>query len=243
MTVSEDKERRKADALGALREKWCQWLANTQDQALQSSHDRHLWREVVAIVNAIPATMHPDDTLVRWMGRNYAVAAALFVRRQTDMTSTGGSLRRVLEDLKRHPDAISRQWVVEGMRAIYGETGEAIAHGEFDDLFGEGTLEADPDVVAAKIEELDAAAEKTRRYVDKALAHTDRVWRQEDAPTWNELAGAVETIERICVWCLQVVKRVADISFPRTPDPTWRHVLRKPWLPPLPCDDPLEDSS
>jgi hypothetical protein len=90
---------------------WRQALETIYQDFVGLHHDRHVFREIMTIVENNPA-LQTDHTFWNWLARNYGAAIALGVRRQADRAPDVVSLAKLLDDLENNATILTRDWFV-----------------------------------------------------------------------------------------------------------------------------------
>src|SRR4051794_8869436 len=85
--------------------RWVEHLERIIREVYNAHHFRHLWRELAELTQAanLPASVF-FDALGVW----YASTQTSSVRRQLDRRRGSVSLIRLLEDIERHPEVMTR---------------------------------------------------------------------------------------------------------------------------------------
>jgi hypothetical protein len=91
-------------------QKWRTWIHEDIRHNLVGMYfRRQMWREVNAILLANPAVGQRPSSFWVFYQENYAAAQAVAIRRQADNRRNACSLRRLLEEIARRPDLLTRQ--------------------------------------------------------------------------------------------------------------------------------------
>lgn len=94
-----------ADAIFA---KWDGWLSTIHGEIQGLLVNRHIFREVQAIIQANPK-IQLASSFYQWMGNTYATAAVIGVRRQLDKDPDSVSFARLLGEVATNPQVLSRE--------------------------------------------------------------------------------------------------------------------------------------
>src|SRR5438132_12933901 len=89
--------------------RWARWVSDLEritQETYSLHHYRQLWRGLAEITQAANL---PSSTIFDAFGVWYATTQAASVRRQLDGRRGVVSLRRLLEDIARHPGVASRE--------------------------------------------------------------------------------------------------------------------------------------
>jgi hypothetical protein len=155
-------------------ERWTLWLEVLYRHIVELHHDSALWNELVEIIETNRGIPDPWFFL-DWVGRLWASTMAVGIRRLDDRHPKSISLARLITDIGKHPELVSR----EHYRALYAETYpdddwmQRRADEEYDENVGRG-LDAPPvDLVKRDLHALRSAGATMRHHVNKYVAHTD----------------------------------------------------------------------
>ncbi len=92
-------------------QEWRQSLEVIYQDVVNLHHNRRVFREVRAIIDANPA-LQTDHTFWNWLVENYAAAIAVGVRRQADRDPDVISMAKLLDDLEKNAVLLTRDWFV-----------------------------------------------------------------------------------------------------------------------------------
>src|SRR2546426_77528 len=111
--------------------RWKRWLKIIYYDIVDLSHKRHLFREMAEMFQTNPA-LEQGGVVLSWLAENYAVGAAVAVRRQVDR---GGrrpvvSFEGLLTEIADNPGVLTRQWFVR--RYVRGRP--AMTRGHFQEV-------------------------------------------------------------------------------------------------------------
>lgn len=159
------------------------------------------------------------------MGSVFVHSTLMAIRRQLDSSSDAISIRRLLNELRAHPDLIDRGTFV----ALYPPELKDLGERDFDRLVGAGRKHPDPAQIAADLAVLDQKGASIGKYATAVIAH------YLDKPT--PPAGTFQDLEECikCIWELTDKYRILlkGIATP-SPVPTftydWKAVFSIPWI-------------
>lgn len=210
----------------ALRyERWVDQLERIISEVYAAHRDRVLWRGLGEITQGanLPASVF-FDVLGLWYGNSQTGA----VRRQLDRRRGSVSLVRLLDDIARHPEVMTR----ERHLAVWGGAEWAHeAHANFDKFAGNRNADVvDVGAVRADIAELFAIGEVVKRYVDENIAHT-ALQPIDYLVTYVELNAAMDQIGELVKKYASLLK--AEILWQLEPviQADWKAPFRQPWIP------------
>ncbi len=184
------------------RERWRGWIGVVEATLVGQVLDNYIFRRAMEVA-ARDGVVTPTNEVYRWLLRSYGTHVAIAVRRLVDSDDSTYSLMALLKKIEQNPQVITREEFVEGY------TGEirSAAHADFDRLAGPNEPCLPRSVVQKDKEALQALSDKIRPLVDKIIAHHEREPGSVPGITWSDLHDAVETLERMCIKYLLVLKR------------------------------------
>lgn len=214
-------------------DKWRTWLSHNgpvRDEILRLHLRRYVWQEVMRMLREYGDRL-PDSYWWRFMADNYIACQAIAVRRQADTDPRVITLGRLLSEITKDAQRITRPVLA----AIWKADGPLDAR-DLDAKFNEfsrGGGHFDPAVAAADLEMLRDGAAKITSYADRHLAHLDASpLPVDDLPSVDDLHAAVGVIGDL-FRRYHLLLTAADMPF-LVPvlQPDWMAPLRQPWIPP-----------
>ena len=187
---------------------WTTRLGNITDEVRALIHDRDTWHTISEIGAANP-TVVANPFVMGHFNTLYYRRALVSIRAMVDPNNDGDSLLVLLTDIATHPGDL------------------ATTNPE---MLLAGTDTIDPDKVLADIERLKTAAAKTKRYVNKRIAHIDRNGTPT-VPTAPEIDAAVELIGEL-LQKYTLLLTGADLRLGILVTFDWTSVFTVPWIDP-----------
>jgi hypothetical protein len=216
----------------ALYEKWLKWLKTIENETMTLWLYRDYWRGLVEITQANPDL--PRSSFFDALGVWYAAAQTTAVRRQLDRDKRAVSFWRLLTEIAKHPEVMTRErhvalWRDETDDEREKEHTERRANENYDELAAEGTDTIAPERTLEDRERLEAIAEPIVAHVNKMVAHSEEK-RPTEVPTYADLNAAVDELGELlkkyvslleATWLPQVSPTVQD---------NWKAPFRVPWI-------------
>jgi hypothetical protein len=211
--------------IGELRERWDRWLQRAYDDVVVLHGHQASWDELVQAVegnDAIPTPNHVMD----YIHELYGIVIAVGIRRQADKGDDVANLRRLIDDIARHPTALTREWFV----AKYPDFMRDVGHATFDEFAGLGQQSVSQETIRRDLATLGSVAAKVTRYVNKHLAHA-----ADDPtvpiPTYEDLRAALKTLDELLRRYYLLVNGGGLTSSTPTKQFNFLLSLIVPWLP------------
>lgn len=206
-----------------LRAKWRKWLIAIRLDVGQQLLDYETFTELGEIVNANAAIRRPAD-IHHWLLRNYAVAAAVGIRRFDDTDSRSHSLWRLLEEARANPGVLTRH----AHRSLYRHS-MVMADPTFDNIAGRGAAYVGQTVIERDLRRLERACARIRRFVNKRVAHVAPRGALRRIPTYADFEAALVEIEAIARKYTVLLTAVSELSLKPVRQYDWRTVFDRPW--------------
>ena len=210
--------------------KWQKQFKTIWEQARLLIIDHYIFKEVKNIIANNP-TASKVSCFHDWMGRLYASAALIGIRRLASCGSGDASLWNLLGDIKEHNELISRNRYVEHYMEFYSdEESRLSANGEFDSLCGEGADCLSKGVIKRDLTKLKKATKAIKDFANERVAHNSP---QEPAttPTYGHLESAFECLERLVIKYGKLLNAAESDSLSPNWQYDWKAIFRAPWLP------------
>lgn len=230
-------------AADLLHARWSGWLKTVHREIVELHHHRHIWSELRdAIVANDPAG---DGTFLAHHADLYVAHQAMTLRRLLDGRTDSISFRRLLKELQRQPEVMTREryvalWDGDDHR---DETDSAWrrrqANATFDRFSGPGGPHLTREFVDADVDRLHNKLNRVRRLADKVLAHRD----PGDAPplTFAELDDAVMFTEELLTTYTLLFEAASLSSATPVMQGDWKAPFRRAVFPPFTDRRPSPD--
>lgn len=213
-----------------LRRKWRRWLKIIGNDLgwLLTSHD--IFEEIQNIMRANKKIQSPD-LFYRWMKDNYAARVALGIRRLVDPDRAykrAISLYRLIEDISKYPQAMTRNYYVSQYHKWMQK--EGLADRDFD-IFAN---KRGPLISAYKLnrdmKRLQRETQRIRTFTNKWIAHYDLKGRIRRLPTFKDVDETLKVVDAIfCKYYLLLTRGGMTTSKPVL-QYDWKKPLRHPWI-------------
>lgn len=227
-----------ADAADVVWPRWREQLELITQETYRLHHYRQLWRELAEITQA--ANLAPSvffDALPVW----YVSTQGAAVRRQLDRRRDSLSLIRLLEDIGRNSELVTRDRHIavwhEKARAAGGADADKLGEGlrlrdanrNFDRFAGAGRDTIDRALVSADVTELEQAGEVVKGYVDEAIAHM-ALTPKNSVPTYGDLDAAMDRIAELVQKYASLLNAEYLWGFEPAIQQDWKAPFRQAWI-------------
>jgi AbiU2 len=195
-------------------------------------HHRNLWRQMrEALVKASP----DEGTYLDHYDKLYVDSQCVAVRRLVDLDPRSVSVARLLTDLARHPESMTRAhhvqlWTVPGDSDDVRDRWQMEeAEATFDEYTDGGGDNIDPIAVLQDLEHWKAIAGPIKKFVDKRIAHLADIDESEiPKATYIDLDKAIDTVaEYIRKYTLLFTASSIAMMEPSIPR-DWKRPFRNP---------------
>lgn len=216
------------DAHAGRFDKWVRWLTEIQEEVGDLLADRTVWREITTMIAENP-DIEQAPFIHNWITQQAIPTIALGIRRQADQSNDVASLKRLLQEMIRYPDVITRDHHIATCALDDPFVAEA-TEGNFDIWAGDGGDHLDPQRVEERLQRLDNAAAEVKQFVDKRLAHTVEM-AEKPTFTFGHLHTALDEISVLVIDLEYLLNCTGLVS----PEPAiqipWRRAFYVPWGP------------
>jgi hypothetical protein len=204
--------------------RWTEWLETILEDVQNALIYRKIFAEVRAIIDANPR-IQKASSFYEWMAGVYADSGLMAVRRQVDLDERSVSLARLLIDIRKSPQVLSRARFV----ALYRPEMQGAAEREFDSYVGAGAQHVDPKDVQTDLSALKKRTEDVEHYGTKRIAHLDEKG-PTTVPTMGELEAALDLLRALLRKYMLLIRAVSYHEPEWVYD--WKAIFREPWIPP-----------
>lgn len=211
-----------------LYKKWDTWIDHLDREIIQLFEQRQMFWEVQEIIQKNERIQSPSDFHF-WMAVWYTTSLSVAVRRQCDNDKNVISYRRLLEGIRANPQAISRTRFLTKF-ADHNYTTED-ANEDFENYAGKGCEYIDLAIVDQDIKELEAAAAIVKTYVDKRIAHHEKI-EFEDIPKYEDLHKAIEHLGHLHRKYFSLFRCLGIANLVPTKHYEWKTIFLYPWIDP-----------
>ncbi len=221
-----------SDTTEEILSRWREWLDRIREDVLHLHLNRHVWRDLVAIVRSNPAIPEPGH-IMGWFAALYSTTQAIGIRRHADLDKQSITLARLLEQIRGRPDVMSRSRYLR----FYHDADERErkrAHAEYDSFSGGGRDVISVTLVAADLAQLGESTKRIAKYATRLLAHLD-ARGIDDIPTYDDLDIALAELERLLKKYTLLLRCEALASAEPVLQYNWKSALTVPWIPPDPA--------
>jgi hypothetical protein len=209
-----------------LYEKWVDWLEKIATQTHNLWAYRDYWRGLVEITQANDEI--PPSTFFDALGIWYADEQSVAVRRQLDKDHRSVSLWRLIRDIARHPEVMTRERHVSLWEE---EHWTQQANANYDKFAGDGNDRIAPERTMKDLERLEAIAKPIKVYVDKRVAHTDEQ-AMSDVPTYDELNAALDELGKLLGKYMSLLKATVLATVSPVHQADWTQAFTVAWKKP-----------
>jgi hypothetical protein len=203
-------------------DKWVGWLQEIKAEVGDFLADRTVWRGITTMISDNP-DIEEAPFIHNWITQQAISTIALGVRRQADRATDVISLRRLLDEMIRYPDVITRDShaAICAPEKDYG----------FDKWAGEDGDHLDPTRLNERLQRLIDAASEVKRFVDKRLAHTVEM-ANKPTFTFGQLNAALDEISALVIDLDYLLNCVGLVSAEPTIQNPWQRAFNVAWGPP-----------
>jgi hypothetical protein len=218
-------------------EKWQKWFDIIYEEIQALSIYRDVYREVQKLIKANPKIQKPSS-FYDFLDIAYTAFAAMSIRRQIKIKNDSISFARLLSDMKKHPEIMSRDRFV----ALYKATSDKDCGVEvlqkhlenrplktFRKYSDSSGSQFNPEIADHDLQGLKATAEKIEKFADKRIAHYDKSMQKTPA-TFKDLDDSVDFLENLLKKYCLLFRAESLLNYPGTYQYDWKEIFRYPWI-------------
>jgi len=209
-----------------LRHRWQEQMKEITHSLAWYLTSHMIFREVQSIVQANQKIQSPP-LFYKWLKRNYGDSVAVGIRKLIDKGEGTDSLRNLIERIKKHPDAITRDYFVSCYDKWLQKDG--VADEEFDKFTNKGDMELSVGKLDSDIQQLDKATRIIKDYTDKWVAHLDKNRKKQPIPTIEDIDNALQDIDEVFRKYHHLLLGSNMTAMPIIQS-DWRKPLRHAWI-------------
>lgn len=219
-----------------LTRKWKRWLRTIRTEIIALAQYRQVYRDIQEIIRNNPS-INVENEFYDLIGTGYATYASVTVRKltdplprhkhKTDRPPRSISLHILLEDILKNPRVLSRRRILSLLLKPYYPARRV--HGDIDKTGKMGSAYISRAKVRHDLFRLSRTSKRIRRYVNKVVAHRNRV-PLRSLPTFSDLDDAIDCLQEIIKPYIFLItgSSLAKI-IPTVPD-DWTKILKVPWI-------------
>jgi hypothetical protein len=207
-----------------------QWLDIVASETIELVTNDYIFWEVENIIGTNRRLRNAESVFFAWLSSTFAHSVAAAVRRQASLNNQSVSLHRLLDELKKFPHLISREY----HRSLYAHCGSKYilesADKIYDEYVGPKLKMLDPSQVQKDIDLLVRASEKIRHYTDRVVAHYDQRGLSQAVPTFSDLKYCLLEFDELVCKYLLLMKAEPKITLLPTFLYDWKSIFRFAWI-------------
>lgn len=230
-------------------EKWLEWMEKIHNDIQALVEDANMFWEVQDIIRENPRIQKPN-AFYSYLARTYFSHAAAGIRRQTELQKDSISFVRLLDDIAKNPEELSRSYFNShypssngpDLNEVIGRTGlEAV--GVVDSSQLKTIIKMDDfapyaDVSGAHVcpqmlkddkTRLESKAKILAEFVDRRIAHWDKR-KPKVIPSFKELDDCIKLLDQTYVKYHLLFHAVAMDTLMPTYQYEWKSIFCEPWL-------------
>ncbi|MCI5219015.1 MAG: hypothetical protein D3914_07450 [Candidatus Electrothrix sp. LOE2] len=207
--------------------KWLKWLKSIEEEIYQLVVYKDIFWSTQKLIKQNESIQKPS-IFYRFIGDTYISYALIGIRRQIKIDRDSISFARLLDELTKNPEILSREYFRELYKgSLLEELGQADK--DFNQYCGDTTNHISKSMVADDLEELINHANKCEEFADKRIAHRDK--RDPKSPlTFADLNNCIDFMDQL--YCkYNLIFHALDSGGSLTPsyDYDWQAIFDEPW--------------
>ena len=211
-----------------LRKKWKRWIGIIGHDLANNLTSSDIHEEIRHIIITLNERIQAPSLLYNWLVDNYVDSITIRVRRLTDHDTRCISLYRLIEDISKNHEAITRDYYVSRYHKQMRE--EGFADRDFDRFANKGNNLISEYKLRKDMRRLDKNTDRIRKFVNKWIAHCDLQHKKLTARTHKDINDSLKSIDELfCKYNMLVTR-----GGMRTAKPVlqfdWKEPLRHAWI-------------
>lgn len=206
--------------------KWLKWLKIIEGEIYNLVLNKDIFWSVQDLIKKNEKIQKPS-VFYRYLGDTYVSHALIGVRRQIKVDSQSISFHRLLSEMTKNPEVLSREYFRELYKdSVLEELGQADK--DFNAYCGDTPDHISKEMVTEDISKLIEYAQKCEDFTDKCIAHTDK--RDPKTPlTFDDLNNCIGYLDTLCCKYNLIFHAVYSNSLMPTYQYDWKEIFDEPW--------------
>lgn len=207
--------------------KWEDWLEIIHEDIRELLVREYIFKGVQDIIKSNPK-IHKPSSFYDWLGIVHSVDNSIGIRRQLDGNKKSVSFTRLLTEIIKEPEVLSRERFV----GLYSdkEYRQDFAHRDFDDFSGEGNYFINQESVKTDLKNLLESGKEIKEFANKRVAH-----RSENSPsepvTDTKVIACLDLLENLLIKYELLFHAVTYDGILPAWQYDWKEIFREPWIP------------
>ncbi|MEK6676844.1 MAG: hypothetical protein AABZ47_14465 [Planctomycetota bacterium] len=209
-----------------LNRKWRRWIKLLEDELGTLLDSRHIFRGLKAMVLDNEAIQKPR-AFHDWVTRNYCIATWIGIRRLMDEDRRSISVIRLLNDIEKNADYLTKESYVRRYPLHSRKAGEQ----SFDRNAGNRVDRLPVTVPQTDRDDLKKRLHRLERFITKRIAHYDIGSDRRAIPSMATVDSALDRLDKILMKYMLLIKG----SAPQTAGAeswtfNWTDIFHVPWI-------------
>jgi hypothetical protein len=211
-----------------LRRKWKRWIETIGYDLGNCLTSKDIHEEIRHIIIVLNKRIQAPSLLYNWLVDNYVDSITVRIRRLTDHDKRCISLYRLIEDILRNREAITRYYYISQYPKWMQK--EGFADRDFDNFANKGSNLMSEYKLRKDMKRLDKNTDCIKKFVNKWIAHCDLQRKRLPARTHKDVDISLESIDGIfCKYNLLVTRGGMRTARPALQF-DWKEPLRHAWI-------------
>ena len=203
---------------------WKRQFKIIKNQITELAFRRFIYREVTKLIQKNPR-LQVRSAFYDWMHSVYVTDMTMSIRRLVDWNKRTISFIRLMEDIRRHPEVISRRRFTYPYKNFMKQYG----HRDYERFAKPGQDILDRSLIAIHRRTIVRSQKKIRHFLNNHIAHSNK-YRRRQFPTRAELEMCLDTLEILIKEYALLFDRVALLNVAPVIQYDWMAPFRVAWL-------------
>ncbi|MEE8186120.1 MAG: hypothetical protein V3T99_00475 [Nitrososphaerales archaeon] len=205
--------------------KWIRWIKAINDEIQKMKLYRYIFWEVQGIIKN-NVKLHKPSAFKEFLAHNYGIHILMMIRRQCKSDKQSISVRRLLEEMKRSPEIVTRDYFV----SLYKPSTRELGNEHFDSYAGQNKDYVSPESIEKDLADLKSQLQKCEKFADRTIAHIDIRKGSAIIPTFADLDRAIDFLVNICNNYHVLLTAESYYEGPPIFQYDWKAIFRVPWI-------------
>ena len=203
---------------------WKRQFKIIKNQITELARRRFIYQKVTKLIQTNPR-LQVRSAFYDWMRAVYVTDMTVSIRRLVDWNKRTISFIRLIEDVKRHPEVISRRRFTHPYKNFMKQFG----HRDYERFAKPGQNILDRSVIDNHRKTIVRSQKKIRHFLNNHIAHLNK-YRRRQFPTYAELEMCLDTLEILVKEYARLFEQVALSQVAPVIQYDWMAPFRVAWL-------------
>jgi len=204
--------------------RWKKEIEEITNDVTDLIENQHVFHRLGEIIQA-NSKLSKDNFFWDHLRANYGAAMVIGIARQVDGKAVVISLVRLLKDIERNHNIITKSWFADQYTTLPRQIGEA----HFVEHFGTGA-EIDVSLVKKDINDLSTATKTIQKFRHTRIAHKNKDKTIKIDLSFQEVDNALALLEKLVIKYQLLLNQAGFSELMPSIHYNWEEIFRVPWI-------------